>query len=127
MEKVVRNICLDSDSIIELLNGNKTVIGLIDSLEADFYTTVINVFEIWTGRKDEENISELLEWTNIVEFNKEAAMLAGDIRKELRKKGLDIDIRDLFIASICIINKLDLLTYNKKHFERLESFGLKLI
>ncbi|MBI2449707.1 type II toxin-antitoxin system VapC family toxin [Candidatus Pacearchaeota archaeon] len=124
---MVRKICLDSDTIIGLLKNDDKTIAIIASLDADFYITSITLFEIWTGRKDEENISELLAWLDTLEFGKEEALVSADLRRKLRKLGQEIDIRDLFIASICIKNELELFTHNKKHFERFKQFGLKLV
>ncbi|MBI2043487.1 type II toxin-antitoxin system VapC family toxin [Candidatus Pacearchaeota archaeon] len=129
MEKMVRKICLDSDIIIELLKNNLEVIKTINSLDAEFYATVVNIFEIWTGRMEKESktIIELISELNILDFDRKSALRAGDIRKKLKGRGELIEIRDIFIASICIQNNMELLTYNKKHFERLKQFELKLV
>ena len=92
---MVRKICLDSDILIEFLRENKEIKEKIESLGGQFYTTSINVFEIWGGRiKSEEKM---------------------------------IDIRDIFVGARCIENKQELLTNNRKHFERLKKFGLVLV
>ena len=124
-----RKICLDSDIIINFLKKNPEVKERLDKLGSEFYTTQINTFEIWSGRlKHEENtIKEMLNSLNKIDFDEKAAMKAGDIQFILRESGDMIEFRDLFIGSICIINNLELLTNNKKHFERLKKFGLKLI
>ena len=126
---MVRKACLDSDVIIELLKNNDKTKNAIISLDAEFYTTTINAFELWGGRKDkeEEIIDSLITWLNTKELDKKSAYRAGDIRRKLKKQGADIEFRDIFIAAICIQNDLELFTYNKKHFERLKQFGLKLI
>ncbi|MBI2140359.1 type II toxin-antitoxin system VapC family toxin [Candidatus Woesearchaeota archaeon] len=60
-------------------------------------------------------------------FDEKSSIIAGGVRRSLREKGLDIEIRDLFIAAICMANQLPLLTNNKKHFERFQEFGLVLL
>lgn len=129
MEKVDRKICLDSDIIIEILKDNKEVIEKISALEAVFHTTSVNIFEIWSGRlkKEENQISGILEGFKKDNFEEKHAFLAGDIHIKLKETGSLVDFRDLFIGAICIENKLELLTNNKKHFERIKQFGLKLI
>ena len=124
-----RKICLDSDIIIEILKDNKEIIEKIYSLEAIFHTTSINIFEIWNGRfkKEENQITGILKGFKKDNFEENHALLAGDSQIKLKESGDLIDFRDLFIASICIVNNLELLTNNKKHFERLKKFGLKLI
>lgn len=129
MEKVDRKICLDTNILIEITRNNKEIILLIKELDSYLYTTSISIFEIWNGRlrKEDEQIKRLINSLKKVSFDEQAALIAGDIQMRLREAGDLIDIRNLFIASVCIINNLELLTNNKKHFERLKKFGLKLI
>ena len=124
---MVSKICLDSDVIISLLKKNEETKEKIKSLQGEFYMTVISLFEIWHGRKKEESIKETIECFHIQDMDAESAMLAGDILKDLQKKGEEVRFRDIFIAAICITHKLDLFTYNKKDFERIEKFGLRLV
>ena len=129
MEKMDRKICLDSDIIINFLRKNPETKRIIDELGEEFYTTQINTFEVWSGRlkHEESTIKDVLDSLIKIDFNENSALKAGDIQIKLKESGDLIDFRDLFIASICIVNNLELLTNNKKHFERLKKFGLKLI
>jgi tRNA(fMet)-specific endonuclease VapC len=129
MEKMDRNVCLDSDILIEITKGNQEIINSLQKLNANLYASPINIFEIWAGRlkKEEKNIESLIINLRKVDFNSQTAIKAGDIQLLLKEKGELIDFRDLFIASICIVNNLELMTLNKKHFERLTKFGLRLV
>ena len=49
------------------------------------------------------------------------------ILRDLKKKGKLLDIRDVFVGSICIARDLPLLTYNSRHFNRLKDYGLKML
>ena len=124
---MVRRVCLDSDVLIALLGKDERTRGIIASLNADFYTTSVNSFEIWYGRKKQEMVFELLEWLNLIHLDDRAARLAADMLRHLKKKGRIMDLRDLFIAAICVRNDVELLTHNKKHFEGLREFGLLLV
>lgn len=124
---MVKKICLDSDIIIGLLNNNKEIVDKMKSLDADFYTTSIHSLEVWYGRKKNDQIKELLEWLKILPFGDYTSKLGGDILRKLKEEGIVIDLDDLFTASICIQNKVELLTNNKKGFEKLKKFGLKLV
>lgn len=127
MEEVVKKICLDSDILIGVSKHEEKSIAAFASLDAVFYTTSINVFEIWQGKREGEKLSQFLDAFKVFDFDKQSAMIAGDIKKSLEKSGLALDLRDIFIASICIANDTELLTLNKKHFERIEPFGLRLV
>ncbi len=122
-----REVCLNSDIIIELLKNNNEVKKEIDSIEAIFYTTPINIFEVWYGKKKHEGIKEFIEKIKVINISKEIGIKTAEIMDKLREEGQLIEFRDIMIASICIENNLELLTNNKKHFERLRKFGLKLI
>jgi tRNA(fMet)-specific endonuclease VapC len=123
---VVRKVCLDSDVIIDFLReGNSKAI--VSSLDAVFYTSSVNVFEVWYGKKSKENVPEFLDKLETFSFDEKAAVLAAEILLSLRKKGELVEYRDVFLAAICIRNELELLTLNLKHFERLKKFGLKLV
>ncbi len=124
-----RKICLDSDIIINFLRKSPKAKETLNKLGGEFYTTQINLFEIWSGRliDEEKTIKEMLNSLIKFDFDEDAAIKAGEIMVNLKKSGNIIDFRDLFIASICIVNNLELLTNNKKHFERLKKYGLKLV
>ena len=125
---MVRQICVDSDVLIELVYGDKEIVEFIQRTDAEWHTTTINLFEIWSERKEkQQNIENLIQGLRKQDFDEACALKAGEIRKQLKEKGELLEIRDIFIGSVCIKNNLELLTNNKKHFERLKQFGLKLI
>lgn len=124
---MVKEICLDTDIIIELLEDNKQIKEKITMLDATFFTTIINLFELWSGKKDKRTIYELLQRLKVINLDKQSAFIAGTIRRKLEDKGEVVDFRDVFVASICINSNLELLTNNKKHFERIKKHGLMLV
>jgi tRNA(fMet)-specific endonuclease VapC len=126
MEKVVRKICLDTDVLIQIMRDDPTLKETLSSMDASFHTTTISVFEIWQGHKQSEGTLELIHSLIKLDFDEKSAFAAGDIQRKLSDAGEILDFRDLFIASICIKNDAELFTFNKKHFERLKKFGLKL-
>lgn len=123
---MVRKICLDSDAIIQFLKNDFKGISNLIFDDVNFYTTSINVFEVWYGKKKLEPISEFLDSLVVYDFDKDSAILSAEIMLKLREKGEIVEYRDIFIAAICILKKMELLTSNIKHFERLKKFGLKL-
>lgn len=82
-------------------------------------TTSITVFELWFGartRKAIKTVESLLLGIPILSFGEDAALIAATEQNRLREKNQQVDIRDLFIASIAIANDLPFVTLNKKHF-----------
>lgn len=130
MEKVI----LDSDVLIHLLRNDSKTAELIKSLETEneLGTTDINAFELYRGayksnRADSELAAAkgLLRTLFLTGTNEVAMELSAKIIADLERKGNPIDLRDLFIGSICLTNSFKLLTRNKKHFEKIK--GLRLV
>lgn len=119
-----KRICLDSDIIINLLRKNLDIRDEIKKLEGVFYITSISYFELIYGLKDKERFPLDLR---TLDFTREDGILSGKIIRDLKNKGEILEVRDIFIASICINNNTFLFTKNIKHFKRLKKYGLKLI
>jgi hypothetical protein len=60
----------------------------------------------------------------VLPLDNAAIRLASKIYGELRSRGTLVEDPDLLIASMCISNKLPLVTGNAKHFERFRQYGL---
>lgn len=130
MEKVI----LDSDVLIHLLRNDSKTAELIKSFETEneLGTTDINAFELYRGayksnRADSELAAAkgLLRTLFLTGTNEVAMEMSAKIIADLERKGNPIDLRDLFIGSICLANSFKLLTRNKKHFEKIN--GLRLV
>ena len=127
-------ICLDSDVVVDYLRGNEPVkselIELINSGKIISITS-ITIYELYMGAnlsenpgKETEKIDNLRMYLREIEFNSIAAEIAGEIDAHLKKSGMQVDLRDVLIASVCIANKIPLFTKNTPHFTRIR--GLKL-
>lgn len=115
-----KKICLDTDVCIELVKGNIAVKSFLETFQDyEVLITSITVFELFLRETNLEEIHEFLSYSTILEFNSETAIVASKIFKYLKKSGNLIDFRDLFIAAICIQNNCRFVTFNKKHFERI--------
>ena len=124
---MVRKICLDTDILINMMRNDSHTRGVIAAFDADFYTTTVNVFELWQGHKKGKETMELLEPLIKIDFDEKSAFVAGDIQKKLFDKGDVLDFRDIFIGAMCIKNDMELLTFNVRHFERMKKFGLRMV
>ena len=125
---------LDTTAIIDILRGQKDVIGKIKNLEErneTFYITTISVFEIWQGASDikdsrkSEKIRFLMETINSLSFDIPSAKEAGLIHSLLRKEGKIIEPEDSMIAGIAKVHNEILLTRNIKHFSRISELKIE--
>ncbi len=109
--------------VIELFRGNRKVIeGL--SPGGTYTLPTIIVFELYCGHlKEREEL--MLEIMPKVEFNEEAAKIAGAVFRDLMKKGQRPPFKDLLIATTAIAHNMTLFTCDKA-FERFREYGLKV-
>jgi tRNA(fMet)-specific endonuclease VapC len=126
--EAVKAICADTDVIIDYFRGREPGKTAFTNWrkKAEVFITSITAFELLLGAnlssKREARITEvesLLDQHNTLNFTRDTARTAAGKGAELRTEGIPIEIRDLFIASICLINELSLLTRNKSHYERI--------
>ena len=116
--------CVDTDFLIAVLNDDPAIDRIIKDLDLnkEFFTTVINQFELLAGAyqkgaKHSEIAKLLLSRFEIIEFTRFSADEAGKIYAELRKKGKEIPMRDAMIAGIVKVNGYSLITKDK-HFNK---------
>ncbi|MEK6899268.1 MAG: type II toxin-antitoxin system VapC family toxin [Nanoarchaeota archaeon] len=127
-------VCLDSDFLIDFLrNKEKAVNWIKKNPDLELATTIITAFELYHGEyknKEKSNVQRLdnlLQTITLLNLNEVIAKKAGQITAQLQHEGLIVEFRDVLIATTAIINNYSLKTENKKHFERMVQFGLKLI
>lgn len=125
MEKLDKKVCLDTDVIIAILNGEERASKLIENIENnEIFISSINLFELLLRENNLEPIEEFRNKVKLFNFDELAARKASMIFKDLKTKGSLIDFRDIFIASSCITNNCQLATFNKKHFEKIKEIKI---
>ena len=113
---------LDSDALIEAYEAG---ISNFDGL----HTTCISLYEFLRGlaylKKDVAQYMGYVEsHLEVLPLDNAAIGEASRIYGELRRQGALVEEPDMLIASMCIVNKLPLVTGNVKHFERFSRYGL---
>lgn len=76
-------------------------------------------------RKSLEEQREFLNQFQSLPFDDAAALIFGELRADLAKKGTPIGAYDLQIAAIALANDLTLITHNTKEFGRINSLKLE--
>ena len=119
-------VCADTSFLVDIERQNdealKKLRELADRGEVIFMTSV-SVAECYRGAygsrdgaKALKDTKELLELFAVLSLDYESAKTWGELSESM--KSGSIGDRDLFIASIALVNEQSLLTRNKKHFER---------
>lgn len=121
--------CIDTDVLIDL---SRTSLIAFVTKDLGLAITTITAYEYtrgmaFLGRDPAKVINELRNRFSIINLNTESIIKSSQIYADLRKKGQLIPDPDILIASICITNNIPLSTKNTKHFNRLTTYGLKLI
>lgn len=126
----MREIALDTNAAVDLLNGKSEVIQLIQSYEI-ICLPVIVCGELLFGaknsgkrKKNEKKYQDFISSCIILDTNELIADAYAEIRLELKRKGKPIPENDIWISAICKVNNMALMTHDK-HFVYIEK--LKLI
>ncbi|WP_324736166.1 PIN domain-containing protein [Thermococcus sp. SY098] len=117
---------IDTDIIIDILRGIKgSKEFLLDLSKDGLFLSVISMAEIFSGKETRdpvkhEKILRFLSHFEVIPLTQEIAILGGAIRRDYQ-----IGLADALIAAAAIHNGLTVVTYNTKHFEKVE--GLKIL
>jgi tRNA(fMet)-specific endonuclease VapC len=123
---------IDSDRIIDWLNGYRAAVELIRRLlpigAAISIITFAEVYEgIYYGREPqrvESSFRELLRSIAVLPVTRTVARRFAWISGDLRARGVLIPQPDIFIAATALTYDLELVSRNTRHFECIP--GLKL-
>ena len=104
-------IILDSSAIINLLRGTEKGKTIKNALKNENYaTTAFCVHEVLIGSEEKEALMSFFKSISVLSFDAEASFKSIEIENTLRKKGKLIGKIDLFIASICVVHNMQLMT-----------------
>ena len=121
-------VVVNTSVLIEFLKGNEPISSEIEELLKTnrVIVTGIIVAELLQGvksKKEEYKISLLSEAVELLEIPTEIWMKAGKVSSSLRRKGVNLPITDVAIASLATEYDLQIFTLDK-HFRKIP--GVKL-
>ena len=122
---------LDANAVIALLNGKSKVMERVRQyLPSDIGISSIVVHELFYGAfkslRSETNVAlvDCLQF-EVVDFDKEDARCAGEIRAALAADGKPIGPYDVLIAGQALARGLVLVTHNVGEFERVAGLHIE--
>lgn len=125
-------IVLDTDVSIKFLNGDKVIENFL-SKYSEIYLPVIVVGELIFGALNSSHVEQnlarykkLIQRSRTLEIKESTAVTYAKTRLSLKKKGKPIPENDLWIASLCIENKIPLISKDV-HFENIDNLTLKYL
>lgn len=124
---------LDTDTLIFWLKGKVQIEAKAKffGLQQLSYSTISHAelhFGAYNSQYIEKNlfaISIIEKKLQLLDFDKKAAELFGEIKAQLKRQGNLVLDADIMIASIAIANHLILVTNNVRHFQRIPNLELE--
>ncbi len=120
---------VDTDVLIDFLNGRAPASVDEDLARGALSTTAITAYELRRGARAEKALRSvellLAQLAEIVPFDDAAAGEAGAVYRELARSGQVIGRADLYVAGICLASDARLLTRSTREYERVP--GLQLV
>jgi predicted nucleic acid-binding protein len=116
---------LDTDWIIDMLNGRTEARRVIDSLNDEVAMSIVSCAELFEGtatlsrgdiRRDE--LERFVESATVIGLDTDIARTFGSLRARLRTAGQLIGDMDLLIAATAVRWDMTLITRDR-HFERI--------
>ena len=131
--EATQDLCVDTDILVDFLRGRDPGSAAYNKWKdkANLLITSISVFELLMGAhlssRRAQRIAEaesLIEQHMVLSLDKAAATTASQVASGLKTRGLGVEIRDLFNCSVCLTNKIPILTSNKTHYERIPDLSV---
>ena len=124
--------CLESNFIIDLLNGKENAVSLYREIKNTPLTiTVIAsvvLFEIMRGKEENQNkiqeFKELRQELTVLPFDEKEAEEASRIEKAMHQEGQTIAPLDLLIAATAKTNNA-ILVSNDRDYDKIDGLRLK--
>jgi predicted nucleic acid-binding protein len=121
-------LLIDTSILIDHLRKtqkDKTVFYQLAS-QYDYLISAVTDFEFSIGSTPQNRhfTEELLARFPVLSFDSACVKTASTIYRDLKAKNPLISLPDIFIAATAITHDLQLLTLNRKHFERVENLKL---
>lgn len=122
---------LDTNAVIAVLKGETSVnIRLRQYQPSDFGMPSIVAHELFYGAYKSQRLVENLARIDglqfeIIDFDREDARCAGEIRAELTRAGMTIGPYDVLIAGQALARNLTLISRNLREFQRIANLKVE--
>jgi tRNA(fMet)-specific endonuclease VapC len=122
---------LDTNIISEHLRGKSSLTHRMFQHAGRLAVSTISLGELyaWARLKPQQAwihsaIVEFLKECEILDFDRRCAEVFGDLRGDLRPRGINIPPPDLMIASVALAHDLTLVTHNTADFQQIPHLRL---
>ena len=114
------SVLLDTDVVIEMMKGNRTVIERVKSLSGGgdaVFCSPVTVAEVYHGLRPAEvgNVEHFFRAVECVPLTRSAGEKAGEYLSRYHKSH-GVELGDALVAAVCFLSKASLYTLNRKHY-----------
>jgi tRNA(fMet)-specific endonuclease VapC len=126
---------IDTDIVADYLNGRQQAVQLLQSFPPSAIAiSIITYGEIIQGVLFGQNVAvhhrgfrQFLRIASVVTLNQQIMRQFATVRDALTKQGNLIPDMDLLIGATALATNRTLVTRNRRHFNRLQQFGLTIL
>ncbi len=119
---------LDTDVLIWYMRGNPKAYKLIENLDG-FYISVVTYIELVQGMRNKHELSEfrkaIRSWNCKILYLNEEISSKAMFYIERHFLSHSLQLADALIATTALVNGLQLVTGNEKHFKIIKELELK--
>jgi tRNA(fMet)-specific endonuclease VapC len=124
---------LDTNTLIYYFkNQGQVAQNFASVLPEEIIISTIVLFELQVGiaksaspTKRIQQLQQILNQVNLVQFDRDAAVAAATIRAQLEKQGTPIGPMDVLIAGTALALQATLVTHNVKEFSRVPGLTIE--
>lgn len=120
---------IETSMIVSFLRGKNGAIQALTNLEGELTSSFVCLAELYEGiyrvKKKEKVEKAVMNFfsglSQVFGIDGNIAKNFGQIRADLKTKGKNIEDLDILLAATCLAYNLTLVTYNPKHFKRIDN------
>lgn len=129
----MKRYLVETSVIVSFLRGKREAVEILDSLEGELTSSFVCLAELYEGvaRSKEKTQAEkgvgdfFAGLSEVYGLDEEIAKSFGFIRAGLKRGGRVIEDLDILLATTCLAHNLVLVTFNPKHFSRIEGLQVR--
>lgn len=125
----MKRYLVETSVIVSFLRGKPEAVEVLEALTGELTSSFVCLAELYEGvaRSKEKTQAEkgvgdfFAGLSEVYGLDEEIAKSFGFIRASLKRGGKVIEDLDILLAATCLAHNLVLVTFNPRHFSRIES------
>ena len=109
---------IDTDVLIDISRGNGDAADFVDALPEEIFIGRISAMELIIGARNKRDQKVIEEFISVYSIKELSESIGREAHQRLKQyaKSHGLTMADALIAATAIVNDLDLVSKNEKHF-----------